>query len=497
MAETPTKPSLISRAFAALGFPASAPLKDTLTSSKEALQRAEVIIDPSRLITSGLFFPYNPSVLVTRKGLGIFDQMKMDEQVKIALRFKKLALLAPGWEIVSPEDQEQDWEVTTFIRDCLMHIPGGPDAAFKKMLRGLDYGYALVEKVYSAPGEFPWAPGKMAIKQLLECKPHYFDFDVDAYGKMLAVVQRYVPGQREPIVFPPDKFVIYSHDMEFENPYGRSDLEAAYRPWWVKDNAYKWLAVLLERYGMPPLLALYNASVYQGTQLNELKKIVRNIQNATLGLIPRTNKDDLEFWSQQLAAQGKEVFLSALGRFDMDIAKAVLAPSHIGMTTETKDQGSGGSLARSNVHFKMFLMVVRDLGRDLAATINSQLVRQLCDLNFAGLKSYPEIHFLDPDDETELKLFETWSKLVAGKVVNRIEDDERHIRKSLKFPENEDIVIEDLPEPGGLGKPGDEKEDGKKVAEEDLTEEMRTFAMDTGGEWVWAGGHAVCVGASA
>ncbi|MFH1842344.1 MAG: hypothetical protein ABIF77_03995, partial [bacterium] len=40
---------------------------------------------------------------------------------------------------------------------------------------------------------------------------------------------------------PPDKFVLYTHESEFENHYGRSALEAAYRAWWTKDNQVNFL----------------------------------------------------------------------------------------------------------------------------------------------------------------------------------------------------------------------------------------------------------------
>ena len=117
--------------------------------SLEAMKRAEAYVNPSRLISARLFIPYNPSVLVTRKGLALFDQMALDEQVKASLSFKVLAVLAGGWEVVSPGDEEEDWEVTEFVRSVLEFFPGGWGAALKKMLRALKYGYSVCEKVYA------------------------------------------------------------------------------------------------------------------------------------------------------------------------------------------------------------------------------------------------------------------------------------------------------------------------------------------------------------
>lgn len=463
--------------------------------TEQELLTGEAYTDPSRIFPSSIFTPYNPSELVTRKGIEIFERMYQDEQVKAALNFKILSVLAGGWEIVSPGDQEEDWEVTAFVRDAFTHFPGGWNSALKKMLRGVKYGFSANEKVFARREEGPLA-GRVTLDRLVECKPRYIDFLTDKSGTVEAVRQMPIgvninESTRPDGVFSPLKFVHYVHDKEFENPYGRSDLEAAYRPWFVKDNVYKWYGMLMERYGIPPLFALYDPKKYQGADLESLKKVIRRIQAATMGMIPRTNKDDLELWSQSIAAGSYELFVAALARFDADIAKALLQPSLVGFAQESGNKGaqSGGSLARANISWKAFMMVVKELQEDISANaVNSQIIPQLCDLNFAGLKSYPLFQFARLDDEKELELFRLWSDLVKGGIVMRIEDDERHIRKSLGMPENEDVTLAPLP---GATEP-DADEEGKPIKDEDQTEEMRQFASANDGEWRLVMGHPMC-----
>ena len=478
--------------------------------SLEAMKTAEAYVDPSRLITAQMFVPYNPSVLVTRKGLAVFDAMSIDEAVKAALAFKILAVLSGGWEVVSPGDEEDDWEVTTFVRDAFDYFPGGWNSVLKKFLRALRYGYSCCEKVYAERERGP-LKGKLVLDRLVELKPHYLDFITDASGKVEAIKQMPITGPtKNDGVFPPEKFVHYVYDREFENAYGKSDLEAAYRPWWVKDSAYKWLAILLERYGIPPLFAMYNPNDYQAANLEELKKVVKNIQAASMGIIPRNSKEGLEFWSQNLAAGSHELFTASLARFDADIAKALLQPSLTGFAQESGSQGaqSGGSLARANVSWKSFMMVVSELQSDVATNaVNSQIIPQLCDLNYPNLKAYPLFRFARLDDEAEVELFRLWSELVTGKVVGRIEDDERHIRKSLGMPENDAPTLEELPGDAAAKakaealKKGinlDAKQPGAKptkVPVEELSEEMRAFAEENDAEWVLLDGHPVCFAA--
>jgi len=269
----------------------------------------------------------------------------------------------------------------------------------------------------------------------------------------------------------------------------------------VKDNTYKWFAIFLERHGMAPVFGMYNPNVYQGQQLEELKKIIKNIQSATMGIIPRNQPDDLEMWSQQISAQSRDIFLSAMSRFDADIGRAILVPSLIGATSDSTGSGgeqAKGSFARSQTHFDLFIMTVKEQQRLLATVVNEQIVKQLCDLNFPNLKTYPEFHFLPLDDEVKMELYTLWAALVAEKIVNRLPDDETHIRKALNFPENEDPVVEMLP--ADKPRPGFDEEGrpfpkpaAEPVPEVEQTEEMRQFAEEHDAVWVQYGGGVVCV----
>ena len=481
------------------GFPFTSARTEPLLAPEDAMKRAQVIVDPSRILSGWVFAPYNQSALVTRKGLGIFDHMKRDEQVKACLAFKKAAMLSPGWEVVSPGDQDEEWEVTELVRDNFNHFPDGWDKALKKLLLNIDYGYSVTEKVYADPTETGDEYTKLV--RLSSVKPHYIDFFNKPTGELLSVIQRYVPGSTRELEIPVDKCVIHTHDGEFENTYGRSELEAAYRPWWVKDNAYKWFAIYLERHGMAPLFGMYNPNVYQGQQLEELKKIVKNIQNATMGIIPRNQPDDLEIWSQTISAQSRDIFLSAISRFDADIGRSILVPALIGATSDSTGAGgeqAKGSYARSQTHFDLFIMTVEEEQGLLATVVNEQIVKQLCDLNFPNLETYPEFRFLPLDDGQKMELYTTWAQLVAGKVVNRIPDDETHIRKVFDFPENEDPVVEvlpmDKPKPGfdEEGRPFP-KPAGEEVPGEEQTDEMKEFADEHDAVWVQYGEEAVAV----
>lgn len=445
--------------------------------TRKVLQQSLAYADPSRLVAGWKQQPYNPGYLATRKGMAIYDQMKRDEQVKAALKFKKDSVLASGWEVVSPGDQEEAWEVTRFVRDTFMQVEGGWHTVLLNTLSALEYGFSTAEKIFSEVDHGEWK-GKIKLSRVQSLRPNFIDFAADEYGTLTGLIQNNAGlGQRE---LPPAKFIRYTYNLEHGNYYGTSDLDSAYRAWWTKDNAYKWLAITLERYGMAPLFAMYNPNDYSGGQLEELKKIIKNIQNSTLGILPRASKDSLDLWSQDLDKGSINNFLQALDRFDQHIARALLVPSMLGVSS---DDGKTGSLARSGQHAESFLQVVSQLQQDLAVTVmNAQVIPQLCDLNWPGLESYPVFRWLALTDERRLEIISTWATLVSGQIVNKIEDDEVHIRKVLGFPENESPEVLEAPK------------EGEEIPEEKQTAEMRLYAEEEGpGVWRTVRGRRVFI----
>jgi len=401
--------------------------------------------DPYRLYSGGMGAPFNPSDIVGRKGLRVFDVIRRDEQVKAATKFKKHAVMSSGWQVRSPKDQDDDWEVTELVRNNLERMAGTLENALLNILTSVDYGFSVTEKV------FEFAEGKVNLKALKTRRPHSFNFKQDEHGNVTALIQDQTMKQVE---LPIAKFVIYTHDGEFGNPYGTSDLEATYRAWWTKNNTYKWLGMFLEKQGIPPIFALYDSSKFRGQTLEELKSVLKRLQAATVGAIPRgSEKDSLEMWSPDFSGQVARTFIPALDRMDQDIARGVLMPGLMGLSPEA----GVGSQARARVIFDVFMLVVEMLRQEITETVmNEQVVRPLVDLNYT-VEEYPRFELNAISDEKRLDLMEMWLKMIEKGAVETIPDDERHIRDTLEFPERD--VTENPADPGGDGEPLDDPSD--------------------------------------
>jgi phage gp29-like protein len=395
--------------------------------------------DPRRLFPKGYSTPYNPSALVRGRGLRVFEEMRKDDQVKAALAFKKHTVIATGWTVSSPEGQPEDWEPTRFVRWVLENLDPTEigsvtlDGDLFEILGALDFGFSLTEKLWTTIEYGPFA-GQIGLKSLKTRAPHTFRFDQDAFGNLRddGIIQ---DGNTVEAAgrLPRDKFVLFSYMSEFSNPYGTSDLEAAYFPWWIKNNSQKWLAMLLERLGIPPIFGLYSPNAYStGTLVKDLKDIMTNLQAATFGIIPRPTKDALEFWAPELAGQATRVFIPSLEYLNQAIARALLMPGLLGMTADT----SQGSFARARIHFDVFLLVIEKIRKDIEQVVMChQVVRPLCELNYPGLTTYPLWRFMPLTDDLRLDLLDKWKDLTAQKVVTPQPEDEVYIRKLMKFPE--------------------------------------------------------------
>ena len=390
--------------------------------------------DPWRLFPKSKFTQYNPDQLVTRKGLGIYDQMRHDGQIKACMAFKKLAVTATGWTVEAPEDMEDDWEPVRFVRAQLEMMPGTFNEVIRRILTALDYGFSVSEKVWAPIEKGEWQ-GKIGLTVKTK-RPHTFRFRQDEFANILAVQQE----AHIQIDMPVDKFVLYATNDEFGNPYGTSDLRAAYREWWEKDHALKWMMMFLERLGIPPLVGFYNPDSYQGSQLADLQTIFKNIQAATNMLIPRPAGPDqepgkhFELQFPEVAGQVSTVFIPALEMMDTAIAKALLMPGLLGLSPEQVS----GSLARARTSFDVFLFVLNKLRQDIEeCVVNEQIVRPLLDINYPQLSEYPKFKMLPITDDVRLDLLDKWKDLIGVGAVASTDDDETHIRAMLDFPDRE------------------------------------------------------------
>lgn len=433
-------------------------------------QMGEVGMNESKIIKGITFHDFNPDLLVRQKGLNVYDQMRTDDEVKSALTLKKQAVISPGWDIEPASEDTRDKEIADFVEDTLNRIDGTVENMLMQVMTALDYGYSVVEKIWKIQdkGEFK---GKFVYKAFKSKRPHNYEFDTDEFGNLekngLILTGIDITERRLPV----NKFVIYAYQSEFGNPYGTSDLRAAYRPWWSKDNAVKFWNIALERYGSPLALGKVKRNTPGAAQ--KLLGILDKIQNKQSIAF---NEADFDVDFLEASKNIGEAFDLALAFNNKAIARSILLPDRL-----SSDGGSGatGSFAMAKSHFDVFLWVVNFLRKELEDKVMfEQVIRELVDINFSDVDNYPIFKFKPLTDDQKIELVKAFAEAVQKGAVSQVTlEDENYIRSVLSFqevdelkeptepegrvvdPEEPEEVEEDIEEPEG-------DEDEKKALSE-------------------------------
>lgn len=390
----------------------------------------EVAITESVLYQGVGFRPYNPDLLVRRKGgLTIYDEMRLDDEVKGAITLKKHAVLAPGWNIEPASDEENDEEIAEYVNYVFNKMQGSINDFLLQVLTALDYGYSITEIVWDIFDSGPY-DGKVGIRALKAKKPHYYEFDTDDYSNLKpnGLVQTGIlTSSTLEKHLPVNKFIIYVYQKEFGNWYGTSDLRAAYRAWWSKDNIIKFWNIYLERFGSPLAVGKYKTN--NPNSITNLKTILEKLQSKT-SITFREGEFDISLLEPQRRSTAD--YEAALNFYNRSIARSILIPDRLMAAGET------GAYSQAKIHFDIFLWVVQKLRQDIEEIVmEEQLIRRLVGWNFQNVKALPKFRFNPLTEEQKIELAKAFTDAVQKGAVLPTLDDENHIRKTLNFPEKE------------------------------------------------------------
>jgi SPP1 gp7 family putative phage head morphogenesis protein len=392
------------------------------------------------------FHDFNPDDLVRNKGLKIYDKIRLDEQVKMALTTKKNAVLSSGWDIVPASAESIDEQIAEFVLLSFDQLEGTIEGVIKDAMSAYDFGFSIAEKVWtpfaSGPKEIR---GRIGYKTIKSKDPKNFEFDTDEFGNLRkdGLILTLEGFDRLPI----DKFVIYSYQKEFANYYGTSDLRAAYKSWWAKDNIVKFQNIFMEKYAIPPIMGSVNSNVQ--AQVDAARDILKTFQANTVMAMP---KGLMEIDLLETQRKPSDIFKEALEFYDRAISRSILVGDRLVAAGET------GAYSQAEVHFKTFLWVVKDLRLEIEETIMyEQIIRPLVALNFGPDALVPRFKFNPITYEEAIEQIKAFGDLVQkGAVLSTIED-ENHMREVLGFPEKSDNE-EELDEPEETPAPPESEE---------------------------------------
>ena len=404
-------------------------LKDKLTSAYQAFVHPPVIETEvsdqlSPYHDRFALLPWNPDDLVSAKRMTVYEDMQLkDEQVKACLFLKKHAVLSSGFHIDIGEDTTEGEKQKRYLEYA---FGDGMPGNFMRVMMGLQsayaYGFSISEKVYQPFTSGPFA-GMIGLKAIKTRPPDSFDGGLitDVHGNLIQIIQA---GQSGTIDIPINKVVNYPYNSEFDNPYGNSDLRAAYRFYFAKDMIIKFWNIFLERFGMPLAVGSYE----KGTGIKErqkFKKVIKNLQAKTGIIIPK----NMEMNFLEATRKGEAGYKDAIQEYNKSIARSILIPDLMGFT-DTKF----GSRALGTEQGDVFSFILGFLKQELQEIVFEQIIRELIDWNFGPQEKYPKLVLNPLSEDNKNELTKLIIEAKEKGVIIMSDDDEAHVREMLNLP---------------------------------------------------------------
>lgn len=372
---------------------------------------------------------YNPDDLVAQKGLGIYAKMLNDEQVKSVTEFKLNAILGRGWHFkfdqtkLAPDEQKKRIKVFEAITK---KIRGSFLDAVEVIASGREFGFSVSEKIY---GQISYDDATFTgLNTILTRDPASFRFFPDEYGTLKQIKQR-VAGKAD-VDVDPKKVVHYVHKPKWDTIYGRSELRAAYRAWYLKDITLKLWAIHLERFGSGIPVATRTgeggSAAFGTPEYASLQRVMENFKSHTGIILPAG------FTAEVIFPTTTDQFEKALQYHDLAIAKSQLVPNLLGLS----HTGQTGAYSQSQTQFEAFFWTTSTDGNRISECLNEQVFRDLGDQNW-GDGDYPYFCFKPFTLDNAIKLLTAFKDMVGAGMAQVTEDDERFLRELLEMPERD------------------------------------------------------------
>ena len=237
------------------------------------------------------------------------------------------------------------------------------------MLDAIGKGYSVTEIIWQQDGR-TWLPERLEWRL-----PQWFELDREN-GRTI-----WLRSEDGPQELPGFKFICHAARTKSGLPIRGGLARLAAWAYLFKNYTLKDWVAFAEVYGQPIRVGKYHAGATK-EERETLLRAVANIGSDAAAIIPENMI--IEFVKAEQSGS-RELYERLCDWLDRQISKGVLGQT---LTTEV----SGGSLAAARVHDEVRGDIERADAKQLAATLNRQLVKPIIDLNRGGMRAwYPKL----------------------------------------------------------------------------------------------------------
>lgn len=298
----------------------------------------------------------------------------------------------------------------------------GFDTARHHLTDGIAKSYAVVEMLWE------YERGRLRPVRYVDRDQRFFQFDRLTLRELRLAVDGVTEGQ----TLTQAKYLCHMPEPRSGIAIRRGIALPAAWAYLIQQFTLQDWAAFSEVYGMPLRVGKYNASA-SGSDKRTLLKAVCSIANDAAAIIPAGM--EIEF-HEVSGANGAAVFGGLLDYVDKQISKLVVGQ------TMTSDDGS--SLGQAKIHNEVRLDILRADCKQLAATINRDLIRPFVELNFGPQERYPVLQLPVPDPEDVKALSDSLGILVPLGL--KVKQSEIREKLGLSDPADDDELLS-KPEP--------------------------------------------------
>ena len=304
---------------------------------------------------------------------------------------RRLAVTRLEATVEAASDDPKDEELADQVRELCRR--DGFSFLTADLMDAIGKGYSVCEILWDRAGQ--WWPDRYLWRD-----PRWFTFDrLDR--RSLRLLDEASPMDGLPLA--PYKFVAHVPRLKAGIPIRQGIARVAAWAWMCKNFAIKdWMA-FAETYGMPLRLGKYGAGA-TSEDISVLKLAVANLGSDAAAVIPDSMM--VEFIeAAKGSGAGNDLFMQLADWLDKQVSRGIL-----GQTATT--EGTAGKLGNEDAQAEVREDIRDDDARQLAATLNRDLVQPFIDLNWGPQQAYPRLVLHAPDQEDLTLLVTALEKLV-------------------------------------------------------------------------------------
>lgn len=319
---------------------------------------------------------------------------------------RKRAITGIEATVEAASDDALDQKLADAVRE-LIRAPAFDDMR-DDAVDAIGKGYSVNEIMWDRSGK-EWQPSEYRFRD-----PRFFVFDQESRRQLHLLDET---NNFTGIPLAPFKFITHIPKLKSGIPIRGGLARLVATPYMCKSYTLTdWMA-FAEVFGMPLRLGRYGPSANQN-DINKLITAVANIGTDAAAVLPDSMR--IDFQEAGKASGGQDLFLKLAEWLDRQTSKAVL-----GQTASS--EGTPGRLGSDDAQDDVRKDILRADCKQLASTLNRDLIKPYIDLNFGVQENYPRIllQVIEPEDTTALadvlaKLVPLGLRIQASEVRDRI-----------------------------------------------------------------------------